>query len=40
MKIDFDSFDLIVCVALAGGFMTGEWMPFVILVALVTLSAV
>jgi hypothetical protein len=28
---DFDSLDLIVCVALAGGFMTGEWMPFAVI---------
>jgi len=30
-KIDFNSFDLILCVALFGGFWTGIWLPFIIL---------
>lgn len=29
MKTTFDSFDLIVCVALWGGFVTGNWFPFI-----------
>ncbi len=36
MKIDvsFDSFDLIMCVALWGGFATGNWLPLLVLVFL------
>jgi hypothetical protein len=31
MNISIDSFDIIMCVALVGGFMTGEWLPFIFL---------
>lgn len=27
MNIEFDSYDLAICVALWGGFHTGEWFP-------------
>jgi hypothetical protein len=32
MNVSIDTYDFVVCTAIAGGFMTGEWMPFTILV--------
>lgn len=34
MKINIDSFDFILIVALIGGFCTGNWVPLVIFAAL------
>jgi len=30
MNIDIDSYDLVICVALVGGFATGNWLPFIV----------
>lgn len=33
-NISIDTFDLILCVALIGGFVTGEWFPLFIFIGL------
>ena len=38
-KNTFDSFDLVLCVALWGGFVYGLWLPAIYLFALLTLVA-
>lgn len=38
MKVDFDSADLVLCVCLWGGFVTGFWIPAISVVVVWYLS--
>ena len=37
-NISIDTFDLILCVALIGGFITGEWLPLAVFMVLGALA--